>query len=305
MSLFRKYKKTEEIIPEFLLEKEIGLQSRSFYAYSRATTVFAGWLRYNQLDKESMKNITSDNISDFFLYLGRTKKLDKPTCEKYFLNLRQLFQYAEKRGEINFVPFDRVSFPKKKKDQGAEAIRDDDLKILVSYIKEHDPQLYFACMIEYYCFIRPGKELRLLKVGDINLKDGLITVRQENAKNKTKQIVTMPEQLINICIEFGIDRADKSLFVFGKHKMFNSRPWSVNMLAYRFNKCRDALNLTKGYKFYSWKHTGASRLHMSGISMRELMDQLRHTKLEATQHYLKQHCGIVNDRIRDHFPSPV
>jgi hypothetical protein len=31
----------------------------------------------------------------------------------------------------------------------------------------------------------------------------------------------------------------------------------------------------------------------------------RHTKLEATQHYLKTHCGTVNDRVRDNFPNPL
>ena len=41
------------------------------------------------------------------------------------------------------------------------------------------------------------------------------------------------------------------------------------------------------------------------IPMRELMDQLRHTKLDATQHYLKKHCGIINTRIRNNFPDPT
>jgi hypothetical protein len=35
------------------------------------------------------------------------------------------------------------------------------------------------------------------------------------------------------------------------------------------------------------------------------MDQLRHTRLEATQHYVKQHAGIVDTRIRNEFPSPI
>lgn len=115
----------------------------------------------------------------------------------------------------------------------------------------------------------------------------------------------MPQQLIDICLEYGIDTADKNLYVFGKKKKFNTKPNSVNMLRWRFNQFRERMELPKGYKFYSFKHTGASNLHMSGISMRELMDQLRHTKLDATQHYLKKHCGIVNDRIRDNFPSPI
>ena len=160
-------------------------------------------------------------------------------------------------------------------------------------------------MIEYYCFIRPGRELRLLKIGDIDCENGLITVQQENAKNKTRQVVTMPQHLIDICREYSIDTEDKSLYVFGKKKIFGDKPISINMLRYRFNQIRDRLNLPVTYKLYSMKHTGASNLHKSGLSMRELMEQLRHTNLSATQHYLKIHAGIVNDRIRDNFPSPI
>lgn len=304
MNLFKKNKTVNEILPDFLMEKEMTVQHRSYVPYVGQTRVFITWLKNNNLESTPINKISQDNITNFFYYLGREKKLDKPTCEKYFLVLRQLFQFAQKRGELNYIPFDNVVLPRKKKDQGAGIIYQDDLKILLTEIKEKDPQLYLGCMIQYYCFIRPGRELRLLKIGDIDCKQGIITVRQENAKNKLKQVVTMPIQLIEICKEYNIDKELKDLFVFGKRRRFNKKPVSVNMLSYRFKQFRDKFNMSKMYKFYSFKHTGASNLHISGISMRELMDQLRHTKLEATQHYLKKHCGIVNDRIRDHFPNP-
>jgi integrase len=305
VEFFRKYKTIEELIPGFLLEKEMVVQGKSFLPYLNHTTQFVRWLKDNHILNQPMRKITSENITEFFYFIGRERNLDRPTCEKYFTDLRQLFKYALIRGEIDKLPFDNITFPRKKKDQGAEVIQIEDLQVLLPEIKRVDPQLYLACMIQYYCFIRPGKELRLLKIGDIDLHDGLITIRQENAKNKLRQVVTMPKQLIDLCIEYGIDKADKSLLIFGKRKRFGTKPVSVNMLRYRFNVIRDRLNMTKGYKFYSFKHTGASRLHQSGISMRELMDQLRHTKLDATQHYVKKHIGIINTRVRDNFPSPI
>jgi len=305
MEIFRKYKTPAELLPGFLLEKEVGIQHKSYMTYAGQLPVFTDWLKEHGCGNLSIRKITPQTVSDFFYFLARDKGLDKPTCQKYFLNIRQLFTYAQKRGEVDIMPFDLVVFHRKKKDQGAEVIQLEDLKILLPEIKRLDPQLYLACIIQYYCFIRPGKELRLLKVGDIDLHNGLIMVRQENAKNKLQQSVTMPQQLIDICFEYGIDKADNSLFIFGNKKRFGTKPCSINMLRYRFDIIRDHLNLSKGYKLYSFKHTGASNLHRSGISMREIMDQLRHTKLEATQHYLKHHCGIVNDRIRDNFPSPI
>lgn len=305
MSIFRKYKTFEEIMPGFLLEKEIGIQHKSFSAYENNARVFLDWLKEHKLDRLPVRKITPEHISQFFFYIGKDKGLDRPTCEKYAMNLKQFFAYAGKRGECDAIPFNLVVFPRKKKDQGAEVISPEDLKILLPEIKRVDPQLYLACIIQYYCFIRPGRELRLLKIGDIDMNNGIITIRQENAKNKLKQSVTMPQQLIDICIEYGIDKADRNLFIFGNKKKFGTKPCSINMLRYRFDIIRNSLNLSKGYKLYSFKHTGASRLHQSGISMREIMDQLRHTKLEATQHYLKKHVGIRNDRVRNNFPSPI
>lgn len=304
MNIFRKYKSIEEIFPEFMLTKEVSTGHKTTMGYYSHIMVFIDWLKKQRLSNIPIKKITDKNITDFFYMLNR-RGLDRTTCERYHLHIRSIFKYAVSHKELEKIPFNHVIFPRKKKDQGAQMISQEHLKPLLLEIKEKDPQLFLACMIQYYCFIRPGRELRFLKVGDIDLDKGLITVRQENAKNKTKQIVTMPEQLINICKEYELDKINKSYYIFGKRRRVGISNISVNNLRERFNIFREKLGLPKEYKFYSFKHTGASMLHLSGISMRELMDQLRHTKLEATQHYLKKHCGIVNDRIRNNFPSPI
>lgn len=305
MNIFKRHKTIEEMIPGFLLERETQGNLKTSMSYHSHIYVFVEWLKSKQLADLPMRRITSQDVADFFLYLAKEKGLDKPTCEKYFLHNRLLFVYAQKREEIDIIPFDLAVLPRKGIDKSAEVIHPEHLKLMLPEIKRVDPQLYLGCMIQYYCFIRPGRELRLLKVGDIDLIAGTITIRQEHAKNNTRQIVTMPNQLIELCLEYGIDTADKNLYIFGKKHKFGTKPICENTLRWNFNKVRDRLNMPTGYKFYSFKHTGASNLHLSGISMRELMDQLRHTKLDATQHYLKKHCGIVNDRIRDNFPSPI
>ena len=305
MDFFKKHRTIKEVTPEFLLEKETTASKRVAESYCHHIEVFTRWMRSKGMLDIPMRKITSANVKDFFYYLGKDVGLDRSTCERYLLHVRQLFTYALKHKDIDMVPFDDIILPRKKKDKGAEMIQPSDLKLLLEEIKRVDKGLYLACCMEYYCFIRPGRELRLMKVGDIYLDQGLIKIRQENAKNGKEQMVTMPKQLIDICYEYEVDKANKTLYLFGKGRRFGVKPVSINTLRYNFNKVRDRLNLSKGYKLYSLKHTGASNLHRSGISMRELMDQLRHTQLETTQHYLKKHCGIVNDRIRDNFPNPL
>lgn len=306
MNPFRKYKTYDEILPGFLTDKGIELKARTYLNYVSKTKLFTAWIRDKGLTETPLRKITGEQISQFFIYLAKERDLDRPTCEKYFLVLRSVFRYALKRGEVDAVPFDLVTFPKKKADKSAEVIAPDHLRLILDEMKQKDRQLYLAAMIQYYCFIRPGTELRLLKVKDIDLANGTIQVSTGHAKNGHKRIVTMPVQLIEICKEYEIDKTDKELYVFGKHRKPENRPLSVNMLAYRFNLIRDRLGLPKGYKFYSWKHTGATALHNSNVvSLRGLMDQLGHSRLSATEHYIKRCAGFVNNAIRESFPSPV
>ena len=144
-----------------------------------------------------------------------------------------------------------------------------------------------------------------MKIEQIDLANGLIRIPKTIAKNRSTEIVTMPIQLIELCKEHGIHEYPLDYYVFGKKGTPGTRPLSVNSFRVKFNTYRDALGLSKKYKFYSLKHTGASVLHTSGLPMRELMDQLRHKRLDATQHYIKRHAGMINNNIKEHFPSPV
>ena len=269
-------------------------------------TMFSKWLIENGLSNKPLNKITRENLASYFVYLANHKDLDKATCEKHFLELRLVWRFAAKRNEVQKEPFDLIVFPNKKRDCSADVIALEHLKILLPEIQRKNKQLYLACMILYYCFIRPGNEMRHLKVGDIDLVNGTIKVPLNTAKSGRTELVTMPTQLIELCKEYGLDTVNKNLYVFGKKNTFGTETISENVLSYRFNKIRDRLGLSKGYKLYSMKHTGASNLHLSGnVSMRELMDQLRHTKLEATQHYVKKHAGIINIRIKNSFPDPI
>jgi len=306
MNLFKKFKTFDEILPSFLADIKMQIGAKSYLSYTGKVRVFSDWLYVHELKETPLNKLTSQDISEFFSYLAGHRNLDKPTCQKYAITIRKVFQYAQKRDEVEVMPFDLVSYPKKKADMSSEVINPEHIKVLLGAIKKKDPQLYLACMTQYFTFLRPGSELRLLKVRDINLEVGTIQVVTDHAKNGHKRIVTMPTQLIELCKEQGIDKAGKDLFVFGKHKRPDSQPCSVNMLTYRFNKYRDKFGMPKGYKLYSWKHTGATTLHNSNtVSLHELMQQLGHSKLSSTEHYIKKQAGIVNTRIRDHFPSPI
>lgn len=307
MSLLRRYKSFNEVLTAFLPEKEIQVCRKAYLSYTRTRDVFAQWLKDRGMADKSMKKITAQDIADFSVYLAG-QKYDKPTCEKFIMNLKVIFKYALKRGEIETLPFDRdlLVFPKKGKDCSAALIPSHIVPQLLSDIKENDPQLFLACMLEFYCGIRPGREVRLVKVRNFDLIEGVLTIEAEQSKNGKAGHITMSEELVEICLEYGIADADPDLYVFGKNKHLDSRPLSENMLRFRFNKFRDKHGLSKDVKLYSFKHLGASYLvHSQTVDIEQLRQHLRHSNITATAHYVKKVIGHQNNAIKTRFPNPL
>jgi len=306
MKIFKTYRTFKEIASEFLSRGEISLRHRTYINQRGRVNAFTKWLEENSLDETELRKLTNEDISDFFTHLVKDKKLDKPTCEKYFLTLRSLWKFAVKNKEADFIPFEKVSFPPKGVDRSAKRIPVKDRQLLLTEIRRMDPQLYLACMFEYYCAIRPGSELRLLKVKDIDFSSGVVFISADRAKSGRGEFITMPKQMLSLCKEYKIHKADPEYYIFGTKKVPSEKPVSVNMLSYRFNKIRDLLNLSKEYKLYSLKHTGCTALSDAKIvSSVEMMHHFRHTKLDVMLHYIKKHGGMINTDIRDYFPDAL
>ena len=305
MNLFRKYKTFDEILPSFLEGKKIELKQKSYSGYVGKTKVFSEYLKENNLSAFPMRKLLDGDLVPFFnRVLSTDKKLDRPTVKKYFESIKSVFTYALDMGEIDYIPsFRGIKFPPKGKDHSAALIPSEALPRLLNDIYEHDRQLYIATMLEYYCGVRPGKEARLIKAGAFNLKEGVLTINQENAKTGKARFITMADDFIEACKEYGIESADPTLYVFGKNKHFDTRPVSENMLRYRFNIFRDKHELSKDIKLYSLKHVGASEL-IKITDLKTIQAHLGHANLTSTAHYVKKiSCG-VNENIKHNFHNP-
>lgn len=174
------------------------------------------------------------------------------------------------------------------------------IKRLKEYIKKYDPELWLHIEFMYYCFIRPRRELRLLKVGDIYFSEKKILIRSENSKNKKSEFVRIPDAFMS-SIEH-LSEYPPNSFVFTS-PLDASKPTSYNYFYARFRKVLDDLGFSSEYKLYSWKHTGAVAAVKAGINIKELQLQLRHHSLDQVNQYLRQ-LG-VNDmtELAEKFPS--
>lgn len=306
-NIMKKYKRFDEVLRAFLPEKRIQVCKKAYLSYTRSSTIFNDWLKSQGLNTKPLYKITTQHIADFSIYIAGLK-YDKPTCAKFIMNLKVIFKYALKREEIEKLPFDRdlIILPKKGKDCSAALIPSHIVPELLADIKANDTQLFLACMLMFYCGIRPGREVRMIQVRNFDLKDGVLTIDAEMSKNGKAGRITMSDDLIEICKSYGIENADPDLYVFGKRGRMGKKPMSENMLRFRFNKYRDKFGLSNDVKLYSWKHIGASYLvHSRIVDILQLKDHLRHSNLSATQHYVKKIIGDKNEAIKTSFPNPL
>lgn len=229
-------------------------------------------------------------IIPFFEQLATKNKLCRRTIEKYMQAVRQFFAWCEDIGvrEDMSNPVSRIPKFGNVIDCSTGVFDIDERVRLREAIKPREPYLWLACEMLYYCAIRPGTEMRLMKIGDIDFVNKNICVRAELAKNKTTEYVGIPDSLLQYMFDLHLNMFDKNLYLFGRYGQPSLEPMGKNTMRNRFNSYRELLKISIDKKFYSWKHAGAISAAQNGATIFELKDQLRHKSIVTTEEYLKK-----------------
>lgn len=289
-------------LSDFLADTKRRVSPKTYESYQSKTRLFCKWLEDNNYQTLRIFEITDEITKKFFNYLIDVKKLDRLTINKYHQNLSQMFQFFVKRKLVVNVPLGDIVRPPKLKDMAARPIMDNDIKTLLAYMAKNDPQLFLASLMQFFLCCRPGNELRLLKIEDIDIYNRIIHIDQGSGKTGKRKI-TIPDALMELFVEFKLLDYDRSFFVFSK----NAKPGSValgkNYLSRKFAKYRDHLKLPKIYKFYSFKHTGAGKLLESGATIVEVKVHLGHKSFESTLAYVRRHFGDQSEKVLSFRPE--
>jgi Site-specific recombinase XerD len=291
-------------LSDFLLLKKGVVNDKSYQTYQSKMRSFCAFLEKQNINQHDLSTITNDVIIKFLLYRYEKDKLAKITISKYEQILHSFFDFLiNKKKVIKSNPVHDIPKIGEVKDCAPYPIPEQSRKKLGKEIKKRDKQLWLACCMMYYSALRPGEEIRMLKVGDINFKSRKFLIKSDDAKGNRTDAVDMPVQLYNELIAQRIDLEDPDLYVFGKYGRPGEQAQGKNTLSVRFNRIRDDLKLSKSYKFYSWKHTGAEVLADQGASTWELQAHLRHRSIETTERYARKRIGNRNDKIKNNFPE--
>ena len=285
----------------FLRTVEPTLRKGTMKDYRGKLRLFAEYIEEHQ-SNIPIPMINRSIIFPFFEYLASERNLCRQTIEKYMQIVRIFFNWCEDVGIRDYEtnPVKRMPKMGKVVDCSPGVFNTNDRERLRAAIKPNEPWLWLACEILYYCAIRPGTEMRLMKVGDIDLEKKTICVRAELAKNKTTEVVVFPNELRDHMLSLNLDRYDKGLYLFGRYGNPAIVPMGKNTMRNRFNAYREHLRISKDKKFYSWKHSGALSAIENGATIYEVKDQLRHRSIMTTEEYLKKRIpksGIAAEKM--------
>ena len=171
---------------------------------------------------------------------------------------------------------------------------------LLEFLSANNPEYLAAVLLCYGCFLRP-KELALLRCSDIDLKNQVVHIRAEIAKNDSDSYRTIPGDIFAYVSRLDLTHPD--WYVFAKHGKYDFSPGpekvcSRKLAKYWSDHVRKACDFSEELQFYSLKDTGITAMLNRGVSINKVQHQADHSSVAMTAIYVGQSSG-PEDQIKD------
>lgn len=275
--------------------KSDDVREQTLHTYMSYLHVFEAWcvadgLRYiYQVDKVK--------VSQFLDYVYVVRNNTLRTRNGYLGWLKSLCKWLIARSYINVDPTAGFSIVKKRGEKNRRVIPADVLARVGEYCRKANPHFLLACELLYYCFIRP-KEMALLRVGDIRVKDCTIYISGDVSKNRKGATVTLPRHVVELMLDLRLFDAPSHWYIFSR----GFKPGAEYVRERKFREywertVRRDLQLPAEYKFYSLKDTGITEMLRSGADVLSVRDQARHSDISITNIYAQGIGMKANDEI--------
>jgi len=283
--------KLVEAVEFYLLYCKNTTKTRTYRGYISDFKHLYEFLRVHQLERIRLKDFSEISANRWLDWLIIYKQMANRRRNNLKATASTMFNFYLKRKLVAANPFSQVyKLPTVARKH--QPFAEHDIKAFKEHCSEHDPQLWLFVNFIYYCFIRPGVELRCLRVSDISEKT--ILIRAENSKNKRAQHIRIPQALEHMIVENKLRTYPPNHFVFGlggpAEKCVGRNYFYKKNLA-----VLEAIGLDQGpHDLYCWKHTGVIALFKHTQNLELIREQCRHADIGTTQEYLRD-LGLFFD----------
>ena len=282
---YEKAIQADNLVGSYIQYLQGSIAQKTYETYKSKLHIYADWCKTTDVH---ITGCTRAELLVFFQHLANVRKLTKRSIFKYKQILHSFYNWLQEQQYVVENPVRDIPNYGTIVDNAPAPIEKEERSRLKEYIQKRDKQLWLACLIQYYCAIRPN-EMRMLKVGDVHKES--VTIRQASAKNRHKETVELPIQVRQMIEKLGYLNFPQEYYLFGRYGVPSVEPMGKNTMRNRFNTYRDDLGISKQIKFYSWKHTGAINMVENGISVWDLQHHMRHSSVTTTEEYIRQRAN--------------
>ncbi len=267
---------------------------------SRATTNRIGFLLslLKEFEKNHrpilLKDVTSEHCQALLDYIQKSRNIEGKTYNHYRATLSSIFVHYIKKNWIKWNPVLAVAAKSISKGNRHYPLTLDQIRRLKEIaLREGDSQFVLYMYFCFYTLIRPGDELHLLQVGDLD--DTSAWVQGKNAKKRVGRRIKLAPPLQKLIQENGIMGYPKDHYIFSAFKKPFPKPAGVNYFYKRQKKYLHLAGLDAGrHDVYCFKHSGAIHMHLNGATVVEIMHLAGHSNPTQTMDYLHNLGAISN-----------
>ena len=268
------------LLEQFYRYKIADLRHKSQITYRTMVESFVRWYRIE------WKGSDDDEVMglEYMRYLGENGK-GATTRNNYRSFLKSLFERLVEAGKVDKNPFKQTQKARERR-KTKEWFRTEQIDQLRAALQVSDPQLWLACRLIFYCFIRPGNEMQHLQIKDIDLAQKRIRIKAEYSKSgQQDEWVMVPDQLMPDLNQYLM--YPPHFYLFGHYGIPGPKFLGKATLFRRHENLLKDFNFPTGFVFYSWKNTGAIHMLQQGISILHISKLMRHRSLDYTREYFK------------------
>lgn len=254
---------------------------RSYRSYINNFKIFL-----NSIDKNEIfiNDLTEEIYRDFLDDIFFERDNSATTHNNYLTFLRTFTRWLIKRKYLAIDISQNIT--KLKTGEKKRTIIPLDIRnSIFKELKKENFNYFILCYTAFYCLTR-RTEITKLKVKDVFLKNGIISIPSEVSKNGKSQIVTIPTELLKYLV-IHLRKANNEDYFFSENNFapgpIQLKPKKISDTWVRFRKL---MKFDSKYQWYSLKDTGITNYLQLGLPTIDVKNQARHHSIVQTEAYI-------------------
>jgi integrase/recombinase XerD len=254
---------------------------------------FLDWLETDKPQLRSLVEVDRQVLEEYAVALTvyeteEGARLKVSSRQRYLVSLVSFFRWLEAQGKVLANPAEDLPLPKlpKKLPRGVLSTKEVARVLAVPDLGTPAGLRDRAILELLYSTGIRNAELRALELGDLNLAEGLLTVREgKGAKDRVVPIGRVAQRFLERYLEEGRPELNRSRFE--RHVLLSrfGRPLSKTHLMRRVEEVGRRAGLGKPLTCHGLRHTCATHLLRGRADIRHIQVLLGHKTLSATEVY--------------------